>query len=506
MSGPGARARAALALARRAVGGARKAVRLYGWAGLLQRLPLYLRQLRREAQASLAPVAPVAPVGAAAAAASAPTRWHPELHLEAGAPTPIDASVSVVIPTLNAGAEFVPLLRKLKTQRGVRHIELLVLDSGSRDGTVAAAQAAGARVVTVGPGEFSHSGTRNRGAELATGTHLLFMVQDAYPIGDWWLHGLLRYLLDHSAHGLAALSCTEYCRDDSDLMYECNIASYYLFLGCKETDRLAQLAGTGHESLRTMGQLSDIACLIERERFLQYRYRGEFAEDLDLGVRLIQDGHRIAMLASVKVIHSHNRPALYYLKRSMVDIVFLKRRFADFERPRPVSAQGLLAGAVQVMQLLARERPQPDLAAPGTPLQARFDAWLGPLRAELPAGLDPAQLPDLGDARLHAVLQPLLAQAGQLPPGSAQERAAGGRAFVDDFIARMAFFNQYACSVYGGNEAAVAHAWWEAAVKVFAAGLGANLADLYLDRSDRPGADPERVWLDAVAQQLMAGV
>ena len=54
------------------------------------------------------------------------------------------------------------------------------------------------------------------------------------------------------------------------------------------------------------------------------------------------------MLASVKVIHSHNRPALCTcLKRSMVDIVFLKRRFADFERPRPVSAGGLMAGALR---------------------------------------------------------------------------------------------------------------------------------------------------------------
>ena len=31
------------------------------------------------------------------------------------------------------------------------------------------------------------------------------MVQDAYPIGDWWLHGLLRYLLDHQDQGLVAI-------------------------------------------------------------------------------------------------------------------------------------------------------------------------------------------------------------------------------------------------------------------------------------------------------------
>lgn len=491
-------------LLRRAWDGVRKAVRLYGWRGLLVRLPQYLRLFAQEMRPRALPSA-TAPARCVAPPVLA--RLHPELALAAGEPITIDASVSIIIPTLNAGAEFLALLRKLKTQRGVRAIEILVLDSGSKDGTVAAALAAGARVEVVAQGDFSHSGTRNRGAELATGTHVLFMVQDAYPIGDWWLHGLLRYLLDHQDQGLVALSCTEYCRDDSDMMYECNIATYYRFLGCKDNDRIAQLSGNDHESLRTMGQLSDIACLIARDRFLQYRYRGEFAEDLDLGVRLIQDGYRIAMLASVKVIHSHNRPALYYLKRSFVDIEFLKRRFADFERPRPVSAQGLMAGASFVANLLRRERPASDSAMSATPpLETRFDRWLGSLRADVALDMTVQRDICLGDTRIEAVLRQLVEEAARLPAAPSKDVAAGARAFVDDFMARMAFFNQYACSVYGGSEAAVGYAWWEAACKVFAAGLGANLADLYLDRCERPETDAERTWLHSVARQLMAGV
>jgi len=40
---------------------------------------------------------------------------------------------------------------------------------------------------------------------------------------------------------------------------------------------------------------------------------------LDIGVRLIQDGYKISQLFSKGVIHSHKRPASYYLKRHFVE-------------------------------------------------------------------------------------------------------------------------------------------------------------------------------------------
>ncbi len=51
---------------------------------------------------------------------------------------------------------------------------------------------------------------------------------------------------------------------------------------------------------------------------------------LDLGIRLIKDGYKLAFLSSVAVIHSHNRPAFYYLKRGYVDILFLDKILPDF--------------------------------------------------------------------------------------------------------------------------------------------------------------------------------
>src|SRR4051812_10566948 len=49
------------------------------------------------------------------------------------------------------------------------------------------------------------------------------------------------------------------------------------------------------------------------------------------------------MLSSVKVIHSHNRPTSYYIRRVYVDVVFLKDVFPDFGVPQATSVAGSLA-------------------------------------------------------------------------------------------------------------------------------------------------------------------
>ena len=492
-------------------------LRQRGLKGLLARLPRYLRR-------ALPVLAGMSGRAASAMLASpesvAPLRLHPELLDVDGQEGPcIAATISVLIPTLNAGTEFAHLMRKLRGQRGVRRIEIVVVDSGSTDGTVALARAAGAQVIEIVPADFSHSSARNLAAEAATGDHLLFMVQDAYPLGDLWAHGMLRYLLDHQASGLVALSCTEYCRDDSDMFYECGMATHYSYLGCKDDDRVGMLAGTDQESLRAMGQLSDVACLMRRDRFLQYRYRGHYAEDMDLGVRLIRDGHRIAMLASVKVIHSHRRASHYYLQRSFVDITFLSKLFVDFRVPACASARGMVLGARHVArQMAAWSDMLLENGASGA-VHAAADRWLLALRQTPIDASAATQARRLNDERVDAFLVSLADDTERLPrhcdlatESRLNDQAA--REFVDAFTARFDHFNRYAARGHPGEDALLIRQWIAAAAQTFAATLGFMLAALYLERQARADTDhkpdpdltPERQWLERLAAQLTAGV
>ena len=469
------RQRSSWALLQNVAKATRVAVRRHGVKGFVRRVPYFFR--RHRAYLEL-----LRGSGGASRAGDfvAPTpelrnlRLHPDL---AGGGAPIDAKVSVVIPTLNAGVEFALMLRKLRSQKSIRDIEIVIVDSGSKDATVQVALDFGATVVEILPAEFTHSHARNLGADHANGDFVLFMVQDAYPIGSYWMYGMLRFLLDHADQKLAAVSCSEYSRSDSDMMYDSMINTHYRFLGCLEYDRIGEFSGDDHMALRSRGQLSDVSCLISRECFQQYRYRGNYAEDLDLGIRLIKSGMKVGMLASVKVIHSHNRPAYYYLKRSFVDVIFLVGLFDDFTFPPCQSLHGLIAGIVSTAGHTSRWLSHLHGEMPTLSLGEQLNKWIISARTDfLTLMLDTPS--NLGDTRLDAFINSMSSRfldiaTPELKGSHDQDEA---RRFGDTFIARLDHFRLFASEIYSDQDEIVKRELAEVVRKTFAAAAGSALA------------------------------
>jgi glycosyltransferase involved in cell wall biosynthesis len=243
-----------------------------------------------------------------------------------------DTKVSIIIPTINAGDDFDFLIKMLLNQKGFREIEIVIVDSGSSDHTLEIANRYRAKIIEIPNEEFSHSHARNLGAKNASGEYLLFTVQDALPPSPTWLNELVTAL---KAKDVSAVSCAELPREDADLFYRVISWNHYEFLDVNKHDRILSMPSEpNHFNLRKNGQLSDLACLIPAELFRKYQYRFSYAEDLDLGIRLIKDGLKIAFLGSTRIIHSHNRPAYYFLKRGYVDNIFLSDIFEDFKIPQ----------------------------------------------------------------------------------------------------------------------------------------------------------------------------
>ena len=106
-------------------------------------------------------------------------------------------AVSIVVPTRN-GIETLPALVDAvnrQTDRASR--ELVVVDSGSTDGTREYVARVADLVIDIAPQAFNHGTARNTGVASARGDLIVLIVQDARPVDESWLGHLLGPLRDN---------------------------------------------------------------------------------------------------------------------------------------------------------------------------------------------------------------------------------------------------------------------------------------------------------------------
>jgi rhamnosyltransferase len=96
--------------------------------------------------------------------------------------------ISIVIPVKNGGADLARCLQAIAEQDvGEEPVEVVVVDSGSTDDSLAIARAHHAVVREIPPAEFTHGASRNIGAGVARGEWLVFISQDAFAVDAQWL-------------------------------------------------------------------------------------------------------------------------------------------------------------------------------------------------------------------------------------------------------------------------------------------------------------------------------
>ena len=106
--------------------------------------------------------------------------------------------VSVVIPVKNAVGIIGDVLEAVTTQDTPWPYEVIVIDSGSRDGTLdVVARYPQVRLIRIPPQEFGHGRTRNRGIAESYGDFIAFLTHDAIPEDAHWLAKLVAPMEAH---------------------------------------------------------------------------------------------------------------------------------------------------------------------------------------------------------------------------------------------------------------------------------------------------------------------
>jgi len=226
---------------------------------------------------------------------------------------------SIVIPTKNGGELFHKALAAWTEQTLWNQCELIVVDSGSQDDTVAAAKQAGANVFEIPPAEFNHGATRDYGISLANSEYIILTVQDAVPSHPQVLEHLVAAL---QLPAVAGAYTRQLPQPDADVLTKRNLDGW-LVGKLQREERFIPHEGW-YEALTPMEKLTfctfDNVCSALRKSVWQQAHFGtvDFGEDVDWAKRVLLAGHHIIYEPDAAVIHSHDRSLAYDYKRTYV--------------------------------------------------------------------------------------------------------------------------------------------------------------------------------------------
>lgn len=206
-------------------------------------------------------------------------------------------TVSVIIPTLNAAKTLPLLLSRLRSQ--TLNAEIFIVDSSSEDDTVAIAEQAGAKTLVIPRKDFDHGGTRDLALGQSSGELVLFLTQDALPVGNNYIEKLTAPFADEA---IAAVCGRQVAYPEHT-----------------ESERLTRLFNYPEESrIWDMGDLEKYgvktyffsdACSAYRRS--AYEAVGGFDrplstnEDMLMAAKLLHAGYSLCYCAEAAVYHSH---------------------------------------------------------------------------------------------------------------------------------------------------------------------------------------------------------
>ena len=112
-------------------------------------------------------------------------------------------SIALIVPVKNGGPRWRMVIASIQVQR-LRPQRVVVVDSGSTDGSDNAAKAAGFELHIITPERFNHGGTRQMAIEMVPECEtVIFLTQDAVLEGPDTLEQLVSALRAHPQAGVA---------------------------------------------------------------------------------------------------------------------------------------------------------------------------------------------------------------------------------------------------------------------------------------------------------------
>jgi glycosyltransferase involved in cell wall biosynthesis len=250
-------------------------------------------------------------------------------------------SVSVVVPVKDGARYLGELLDAVVEQAAdAAALEVLVIDSGSRDGSQDIARRAGVRLLEIPPEEFGHGRTRNLGAERTNGDIICFLTQDATPEPGWLRALQEAFELDGHA---GAVYGPHVPRPDTPPMIARELQEFFAM---HSPDGAPVVQREGDEPF-----LSNVNAAYARACWKEIRFADvAYSEDQGFARAMLAGGWTKVFHPGAAVLHAHDYPPLDFMRRYFDEYRGLREAIGHVE------PFGLRSSVRDVRALVAADR------------------------------------------------------------------------------------------------------------------------------------------------------
>lgn len=249
--------------------------------------------------------------------------------------------ISIVIPVKNGISTLAECLKGIQKQTVYDKCEIIILDSGSTDGSLELLKNYKTRIINIVPETFNHGATRNLGVNAAKGEYIVMTVQDAAATDEYWLEKMLRHFKDRDVAGVCGQQIVPARKGINPHLWFRPQSSpsftIYHFQNSEDFHKLSPLEKRnccGWDDVNAMYRKSDLM-KIPFEPVM-------FGEDMIWAQQALLEKKKIIYDSSCKVAHYHHHSPEYTYKRTLISWLFIYKTFG-FLRPNPYSFRDYIA-------------------------------------------------------------------------------------------------------------------------------------------------------------------
>ena len=239
--------------------------------------------------------------------------------------------ISIVVPVKNGMDTLSRFIEGIQIQSLLKEIEVVIIDSGSDDGSVEYLNAIDfVNVVSIDPKTFNHGATRNLGVTHCKGEFVLMTVQDAWTTDTTLIERMVSHFTDRSVMGVCGQQIVPHDKDKNPHeWFRPQSQGKSKKVEFKTKHSFSDL--TPKEQRKACGW-DDVIAMYRKKALLELPFQPlVFGEDMLWAKMALEKGYALIYDTTARVCHYHFQFPAYTYKRVLISKFFIFKCFNYFD-------------------------------------------------------------------------------------------------------------------------------------------------------------------------------